>query len=509
MFMHEKIKSLQEIETILEEHRRAGLKIVQCHGVFDLLHPGHIRHFKTAKEQGDKLVVTLTPDRFVNKGPGRPAFNEILRTESLAALEDVDYVVLNDSPDATLIIQKIKPSVYVKGIEYKNHEGDITGKISEEARVVESVGGSVYYTDDVVFSSSHILNKYFAPPTKEVADFLNILKEHYSQLQVLKYIEDLSQLKVLVLGDAIIDEYQYVEPLGQSGKGIHMVAKCLDKESFLGGSLIIARHVAQFVGKVTLFSPIGNSCLYRDFIETSLDPNIEREFIFARRSSTLVKKRYVLRDGNTLTKLFETYSSNEEILDDQTSDRVVEWLERNADQYDLVLVADFGNGFTNKKIIEAISKVHPFLAVNTQTNSGNRGFNVIYHYGRADFISLNEPEARLSAHDRSSSLESIAKYMQDKMSSSAIAITQGVNGIFCYQNETCFQVPPFVSSSVDRVGAGDCFFALSSLCLANKNSLLFSSFIGAVAAAMGIQIIGNKEPIKKEPLLKFLTRLLK
>ena len=138
MFVHQKIKSLQEIEAILKEHRRQGLKIVQCHGVFDLLHPGHIRHFKVAKEQGDKLVVTLTSDRFVNKGPGRPVFNEDLRIESLAALEDVDYVVLNDSPDATLIIQKVKPAVYVKGAEYQLHKEDVTGKISEEVKAVEA-----------------------------------------------------------------------------------------------------------------------------------------------------------------------------------------------------------------------------------------------------------------------------------------------------------------------------------------------------------------------------------
>src|SRR6185295_18745199 len=89
-----KIKNFDEISEILEEFKREGLKIVQCHGVFDLLHPGHIRHFREAKTLGDKLVVTLTSDRFVNEGPGRPAFNESLRLESVAALEDVDFVIL-------------------------------------------------------------------------------------------------------------------------------------------------------------------------------------------------------------------------------------------------------------------------------------------------------------------------------------------------------------------------------------------------------------------------------
>ena len=95
-----KIKTFEEVSFYLDQDRTQGVKIIQCHGVFDLLHPGHIRHFQEAKAQGDRLVVTVTPDRFVNKGPGRPAFTEALRLETIAALEVVDYVVLNDSPDA-------------------------------------------------------------------------------------------------------------------------------------------------------------------------------------------------------------------------------------------------------------------------------------------------------------------------------------------------------------------------------------------------------------------------
>jgi rfaE bifunctional protein nucleotidyltransferase chain/domain len=157
----DKIKSLSEIEEILEKNRQNGLRIVQCHGVFDLLHPGHILHFREAKAQGDLLVVSITPDRFVNKGPGRPAFTEQLRMEALASLTDIDYVVLNDSPDAISVIQKIRPSFYIKGSEYADHSADVTGKISEETKAVEQAGGKIFYTNDIVFSSSSLLNKYF------------------------------------------------------------------------------------------------------------------------------------------------------------------------------------------------------------------------------------------------------------------------------------------------------------------------------------------------------------
>lgn len=505
-----KIKSFAEISPLLEAAKKKGIKIVQCHGVFDLLHPGHIRHFREAKAQGDCLVVTVTPDCFVNKGPGRPVFAELLRLEALAALEDVDYVVLNDAPDAISAILKIKPSFYVKGKEYKNHADDVTGKISEEVKAIESVGGVVYYTDDIVFSSSNLLNRYFDHTTPEMTRFLNQVKESYSIDDIIRKIEALKHMKVLVIGDAIIDEYQFTAPMGQSGKGLHMVARCMDKEVFLGGSLIIANHIAQYAQDVTLLTAVGRECPYLNFIRHNLEPNVKQELIYLEDTTTLTKKRYVLKDGKTLSKLFETYLGQEEHLTELETKQVVQFLNTHGADYDLILVCDFGNGFTNPQIIEAISDVPTFLAINTQVNSGNRGYNVVTNYRRANYISLNEPELRLSAHDRMSSLEGIAADICEIMDCSVISITQGVNGVFCYsRNGDSCQIPAFATNSIDRIGAGDSYLSLSSLCMAQGFPPILSGFIGSIAAAMSVQMVGNQEAIKKAPLCKFLTRLMK
>ncbi|NGX33421.1 MAG: Bifunctional protein HldE, partial [Candidatus Anoxychlamydiales bacterium] len=222
--MYNKIKSLEEIGKVLKKHKKKGEKVVHCHGVFDLLHPGHIRHFKEAKKKGDKLVVSITPDKFVNKGPGRPAFNEKLRLESIAALSSVDYVVMNNSKDAINAIRSIKPDFYVKGKEYKDAKKDITGKIIDEEREVRTNGGQIYFTDDIVFSSSSLINKYVEPISEEAKSFIEKLKVRYSVEQIVEKIKKISSLKVLIIGDAIIDEYQYVDLLGQSAKGQHLVA---------------------------------------------------------------------------------------------------------------------------------------------------------------------------------------------------------------------------------------------------------------------------------------------
>lgn len=505
--MQSKIKSLDEIQELLMPLRADGKRIVHCHGVFDLLHPGHIHHFREAKAQGDALVVTITPDRFVNKGPGRPAFNETLRLKTLAALADVDFVVLNDAPDAVTAINRIKPNVYIKGAEYKEHSKDVTGKISDEVSAVESCGGAIHYTsDDVVFSSSSLLNRHFDPPSSETVQFMDYLKSKYGERDLLNVIESLKDLKVLVVGDAIIDEYQYVAPLGQSGKGLHMTARCLEKEVFLGGSLIIANHLAQFCDNVTLLTAIGKEC--RPFIEKTLDEKVQPLFIEMEHQPTLTKKRYVLKEGKQLTKLFETYSTNEPLLTDEATEHVKYFIAR--DNYDLVLVCDFGNGFTNPSIIEELSSVKSVLAVNTQTNSGNRGFNVVTHYKRADFISLNEAELRLAAHDRHSDLTAVLEKISERLQCPHISVTRGVKGVFCFsQEQRNLEIPAFTSSVVDRVGAGDSYFALAALCLAKGHPHEVAGFIGSLAASINVQVVGNKESATKAALCKYLVRLMK
>ena len=135
--MINKITSLENLEKIISKLKVKRKKIVLCHGVFDLLHIGHIKHFNEAKKYGEILVVTLTPDRFVNKGPGKPVFNEKLRLEAIAALDVIDYVSLNTGPTAVVPIQKLKPDIYCKGPDYKNHQNDISGQIKNEINIVK------------------------------------------------------------------------------------------------------------------------------------------------------------------------------------------------------------------------------------------------------------------------------------------------------------------------------------------------------------------------------------
>lgn len=155
-----KILKIEDLAKKIEKLKIEGKKIIHCHGCFDLMHPGHIKYFQAAGKKGDVLIVTVTPDIYVDKGPDRPVFNEKLRAESIAALECVDYVAVNEWTTAVETIELLKPDIYVKGQEFENFE-DKTGKLQKELKAIKKVGAEIRFTHEVVFSSAELLNKYF------------------------------------------------------------------------------------------------------------------------------------------------------------------------------------------------------------------------------------------------------------------------------------------------------------------------------------------------------------
>ena len=154
-----KILSLEELNKLLGDLKFSNKTIAHCHGVFDLLHIGHIRHLKEASELADILIVSITSDRFVNKGSDRPVFKQQLRIEALASLEYVDAVILSDNVSAKESIKIVKPNFYFKGTDYKNNSLDVTGKIKIESNLVKKYGGKVIYTNETASSSTFLINK--------------------------------------------------------------------------------------------------------------------------------------------------------------------------------------------------------------------------------------------------------------------------------------------------------------------------------------------------------------
>ena len=265
--MKKKIINYLDIEKVLKPMKKKRKKIVHCHGVFDLLHIGHLKHFKSAKKYGDILVISVTPDKFVQKGFERPYFNSEQRMESLASIEVVDFVILNNSTNAVDIIKKIKPNYYVKGPDYKNFKEDITGQIKNEELVVKKNGGKIVFTEDPIYSSSSILNQSGSTFNLFQKSFINKIKPEINLNNFNAHINKLQDLKVLVIGETIIDQYVFCEALGKSGKEPHLVLKNVSEELYLGGVLSIARNISDFCNKITILSMLGQKKEYEKYIK--------------------------------------------------------------------------------------------------------------------------------------------------------------------------------------------------------------------------------------------------
>ena len=503
-----KILSLDELAIKSKEFRDSGKKVVLCHGTFDLIHAGHIRYLKSAKNEGDVLFVTVTADEFVNKGPGRPVFSQDLRAENIGFLSFVDFVAVNTAPTATNVLSEIKPHAYVKGPDYKEMDDDITGNIYAEKRVVEAHGGKIVFTDDITFSSTSLLNEHFGVFPPETKGYLNSFRQKYSHEEIIDQLQGLSNLNVLVVGDAIVDEYHFVEPLGQSSKGANLAVKFGSQEQFAGGSLAVANHIAGFVKNVTVVTGLGKENSHEEFIRSKLQKNVTPEFFFFDDAPTIVKRRYV--DGDLL-KLFEVYFYNDHPSPNDIDPDVCAWLKKNTAQFDLVVVPDFGNGFITTDMIQKLCEHARFLAINTQVNSGNRGYHSINRYPRADFVSLNGPELRVATHNRHDSFESLAKKLLEKIGADYFAVTLGSDGALLLDRnpETTHKTPVLSTKVLDRIGAGDTFLSLAGLCLGGGLSSDVALFIGSAAAALDVQVVCNREPITPVNLYKYINTLLK
>jgi rfaE bifunctional protein kinase chain/domain/rfaE bifunctional protein nucleotidyltransferase chain/domain len=503
-----KIKTLDTLAEVVADLKAAGKTVVHCHGVFDLLHIGHIRYFSQAKELGDILVVTLTPDHFVDKGPHRPAFTQRLRAQALASLSDVDFVAISETPTAVEVLRLLRPDVYVKGEEFKDVASDMTGKIGLEAKVVEEIGAKLAFTGDIVFSSSNLINRYLSNFPDEFQEYLTIFRQRYPLSAIIEAVDKMRELRVLVVGDTILDEYQYGQAIGKSSKDPVLALKYQARDIFAGGALAVANHVADFAGEVGILTVLGANERHEAFIESQLDPAIRRYFHTRQGAPTILKRRVI--DSDSLIKLLELYIMDDAPIPDALDAAMADNFTRIAGDYDLVIVADFGHSTIGPRLLEALCDKAPYLAVNTQANAGNRGFNTISRYKRADLVSLAEHELRLETRDMERDLRLLMTGLRDRMGAAHFLVTTGRKGCCVLGEDGAFvKVPAFVAKVVDRVGSGDAFFSVVAMAARQGLPIEIIGFLGNAAGSQAVEIIGNKKSISSLTIKKFVTSFMK
>jgi rfaE bifunctional protein nucleotidyltransferase chain/domain len=487
----------------------AGQTIVHAHGVFDLLHIGHIRHLAQAKELGDVLVVSLTPDRYVNKGPNRPAFTEKLRAEALAALGMVDYVVINEQPEAVGLIQDLQPDIFVKGTEFAELE-DITEGVGKEAKAVEASGGRIEFVGDVVFSSSTLINQFLSTLTEEQAIFLESIRARYSLDEVLSWLERPANDVVAIVSEVIIDEYLFTQPLGQSSKDPILAVLREQLEVCPGGGLAIANHLAGFCREVHLVSSVGDDPADRALAQDTLRTNVQADFLIRTDTPTIRKRRLV--DEYSGIKLLEIYEMNDR-TNTPEEDNALQASIREAEfaaEGSLLVVADFGHGLISHVIANHISLWPGYLALNCQCNAGNRGLNSFKKYSRSNFICLAEKELNMEQRETVGDESGQLKTLANALNAGQAMLTRGKSGTLFHDAKSGIHLAPALASQVvDRVGAGDSVLAISSLLLKHQAPTDIISLVANAAGAIQVSELGNRKCLTLVTLSRFLTTLLK
>ena len=503
-----KIKDHKTILETIDQIKLTNKKIVLCHGVFDILHSGHIMHFREAKSYGEILIISITADKFVKKGPNRPFYNLEQRMKMISELSIVDFVIPSFEATAITNLLTIKPNIYCKGIDYKNESDDITKNIIKEKNILKKNNGKIIYTKSPKQSSSNILKSDFNFISNEKKKYLSKFNKTKSS-NLRKYFKKIEDLRVLVIGELIIDSYIFGEAVGKSSKDPIIVLNESRTENYLGGAGSIAKNISAFSKKVTLLTLKKNHCLKNEFIKKEIDNSFKIKFFNKNNYRTIIKKRLVESINNR--KLLGLYDLNDELIDKVNEKKIIDFLKKNKKNYDLLVIADYGHGFISEKIASAIRKNYKNLFINSQINSFNVRSQNISKYTKSYCVVINESELRLDLRNNVNSLNHLAKTFFIKYSIKILVVTSGSKGatiFFNNKNLKPIHCPAFGLNIVDKTGSGDSFLALFSLCITSGLDENLSLFLASLAAAESLQYLANSNTIDKNNLLKSAENLL-
>ncbi len=455
------------------------LDTVLCHGCFDLLHLGHIRHLQEARKQGDRLVVSVTGDKYVRKGAGRPVFTAAQRVEALKALDCVDEVIINDAADACGLIAEMKPAVFVKGIDYAER---VNESLAREIEAVKSAGGRFHVTRSDKWSSSRIINGERLG--EEAHAYVESARDRGFLDRILAAFDRADKLKIAFVGETIIDEYRYVTPLGKPVKEFCLATvENSQAESFLGGVVAASQHAEW---------PLVSVCT------SNVQP--------------IKKTRFVESSFNR--KLFEVYSTREIELYNCERVRFGQSVTKAVSDSDVVVVLDFGHGLIGMEERRAVEHAR-FLAVNAQTNTGNFGFNPVTRYWEANYVCIDEPEARLATGMQSESLSDVMMQIDNEVPNGGLVVTNGRQGCWSLDGSllnglgAVKHIPAFAQNGIDTMGAGDAFLAVTAPLIAAGLDLEAAALVGNVAGAIKVGIIGHRRHVGRDELLQSVEALLK
>lgn len=479
--------------------------VVMCHGTFDLVHPGHLRHLAYAKSKGSILVVSITTDEHVTKADMRPYVPEELRALNLAALELVDFVVVDKDPNPISLIRALQPDMFVKGYEYGTN---IPPKTASEKQAVEAFGGRMLFSPgDFVLSSSAVIEN--DPPKIGLEKLLTLMQvEGINFADLYSAVQNLSGLSVTIIGDIIVDSITSTSVIGGYRKTPTPSVRVDGHQQFVGGAGIVAKHIAAAGAQVNLISVIGDDELGRfalaDLEAAGVTCNIQ---VVADRPTT--HKNAVVADGHRLVRIdtVENRTLDYEVLGAMQADL-------SASRADAVVFSDFRHGIFNRVTVPDFMAAVPkgvFTVADSQVAS--RWGNILDFAG-CDLITPNEQEVRFALGDQDSVIRPLGSALYDLAGCKILMLKVGARGMLTFRDSLAnadrrsfFTVDALARENIaDPVGSGDALLAYATLTQVSTRNEAISSIIGTIAAGLECEFEGNI-PVAPDLVSKRLREL--
>lgn len=500
-----KVKTTDDICEVLGPRPR-GRTVVMCHGVFDLVHPGHIRHLVYAKEKADILIASLTADAHITKASYRPFVPQDLRALNLAALEMVDYVVIDTNPTPIENIARIQPDYFAKGYEYA--DGGINPKTKQEIETLQSYGGEILFTPgDIVYSSSHLIEA--GPPDIAVEKLLALMEAEDLDFDNLRRIlEQFEGLEVHVIGDTIVDSLTYTTMIGGMTKTPTPSVRFDSRVDFVGGAAIVAKHLRAAGAEVTFSTVLGDDVLKDFVLEDLAAAGVKVMPIIDHARPTTHKNAYVCGDY----RLLKVDTLDNRSITDAHADQIVTNLEKAAGR--AVVFSDFRHGIFNRRTIPGLTSAIPRGAFRVADSQVASRWGNILEFKGFDLLTPNEREARFALADQDTGVRPLAAKLHEDADCKTVILKLGDRGVLtCRAGKesdprTFFVVDSFVERVVDAVGAGDALLAYATLSMLVDPSEVAASVLGSLSAALECEADGNL-PIGPEDVLRKLEGLEK
>lgn len=476
-------------------------RVILVLGEFDLLHPGHIRLLKFAKECGDQLIVG------VNDADNYPIIHRMdvnHRLEVVQSIDCVDFAFINKASSVNAI-EQIKPWAVVKGYEFEQLD-------NPELAALNVYGGQLIFGSGELLSTKPSLFTQFENKQSTI-DFTELkpyaLRHRIFEDDINVFLNKIEELSVVVLGEVIVDEYVQGTAIGMSQEDPTIVMTPTENNLFLGGAAITASHVKAIGAKKVDFISIVGEDDTAEFIKDKCEEYQINATLFKDYSRpSPLKTRY--RVGNkTLLRVNELRQHK---ISQDLQKQVFNQIKILINTADILIFSDFNYGMLPQSLVCKICNLcqqHNVVMVADSQTSSQLGD--ISRFNDMLLVTPTEREVRVALNNNDDGLVVLANKLYQKSKAKNIAITLGDEGVFIHlpiPNKNTWEndrIPALNNNAIDPAGGGDCFLATSSLMLVVGASPWHAYYTASIASACQVERVGNR-PLKQAKLKQLVQQ---